>query len=161
GATGMVEEMKQTDSQEEHVNELKAMCQLGRAAIPVDRGRCWQRRKRQQQARIRHRAVDFYHARQQQGTTLDAVARSLSLYPRTLRQWDYACRNPARQPALLGRPVVRSELGQRSAVIGFLQQHGSWTSVATLRQAFPTMARAELANLAWRYRRVLHRRYHD
>jgi len=62
---------------------------------------------------------------------------------------------------LLGRPVSRSDIGQRQKVVEFLVQQGPTTAVSTLRGAFPAASRAELTHMLQRYRRVLRKRYHD
>ena len=128
---------------------------------PSHRRRWWQRPKRQLQARVRHRAVDFYRDQRCRGSTLAEVARRLRLCPRTLRHWHSACRQNPPMAALLGRPKARSDWRQRHQVIDVLKHHGPRIGVPALAELFPALARAELAELLLRYRRVLHRRYRD
>jgi transposase InsO family protein len=82
------------------------------------------------------------------------VAGWLDVTDRTLRRW---CRSGVfARP--LGRPVHHSAREARNAVIHFLDEHGPHVGVPTLRAGFPTMSRAELADLLTRYRRVWRRR---
>jgi transposase InsO family protein len=112
------------------------------------------------QARIRRRAVRFYQVRRRQGRSLGEIAGRLRLRARTLRHWDYAYRTENRRTALLGRPKARSEYRQRQNVIEVLKAEGPQLGVPSLCGLFPGMARAELAELLQRYRRVLRLRYH-
>jgi len=157
----VVEEVSNVDSEVEHVNEVKQLCQpaQGRAGTAARR-RWWQRPKRQLQARIRRRAVQFYRVRRQQGQSLGEIAGRLRVRARTLRYWDYTNRTDNRRTAMLGRPKVRSEYRQRQKVIEVLKAEGPQLGVPALRGLFPGMARAELAELLQRYRRVLRLRYH-
>jgi putative transposase len=75
---------------------------------------------------------------------------------RTLRSWrDLECA----APHLLGRPLLRSSRDQRNEVIHLLDEIGPHLGVPTLREHFPTMCRAELAELVQRYRAVWRERH--
>jgi transposase InsO family protein len=113
------------------------------------------------QARIRRRAVVFYQARKRYGCRLGAVAKRLRLKPRTLRHWDHQSRQFSRAVALLGRPKIRSGVRERNQVIDFLKHEGPHVGVPALQTSFPHLARAELADLLTRYRRVVQERYHE
>jgi transposase InsO family protein len=79
------------------------------------------------------------------------VATQLHLKPRTLRLWQ------AYQPVdlvLRGRPLACSPVAVRNDVIAWLDEAGPALSLASLRQGFPEMARAELEDLLVRYRRL-------
>ena len=94
------------------------------------------------------------------GWTCAASAALLDLCPRTLRQWQAEHRLFPREVLLLGRPLSRSPREQRNEVIALLDELGPATGLPTLRACFPAMARAELADLLRRYRRVW-RHYHE
>jgi transposase InsO family protein len=87
---------------------------------------------------------------QAHGWLRPAVAARLVVSARSLRRW---ARAPARLPAR-GRPVVRPALAVRQEVLTKLAEWGPRVGTARLREAFPTVARAELADLRDRYRRV-------
>jgi transposase InsO family protein len=61
----------------------------------------------------------------------------------------------------LGRPTCRSSPGRRNGVIAWLDELGPAIGVPTLQAGFPWMARAELADLLRRYRRLWRRRHHQ
>jgi hypothetical protein len=86
-------------------------------------------------------------------------AACLGLSVRTLREWEGASATVSLALALRGRPVVRSERAQRTAVLGLLESVGPGVGLAVLRGQFPEMPRAELADLLRRYRRVWQRRH--
>jgi transposase InsO family protein len=88
------------------------------------------------------------------GLSLPETANLLHLAPRTLRYWYDDFRIKAPQIHLLGRPTLRSPLADRTEVLDVLDELGPATSVATLRECFPLMPRAELEDLVKRYRRV-------
>jgi hypothetical protein len=51
-----------------------------------------------------------------------------------------------------GRPVVRAGRAQRPAVLGWLVEVGGRTGVAALRERFPAVRAAELADLRRRFK---------
>jgi transposase InsO family protein len=63
------------------------------------------------------------------------------------------------QAHALGRPCQRSAPKQRNEVIALLEEVGPALGVPSLRDCFPTMARAELADIVKRYRRVWRHRH--
>ena len=58
------------------------------------------------------------------------------------------------QVHVLGRPLLRASVEERNQVIDLLDELGPATGLPTLRDCFPALARAELADLLRRYRRV-------
>lgn len=88
------------------------------------------------------------------GYTQAEAAQFLNLCPRTLRQWQAACRHDALRVQFLGRPLCRAPVHERNQVIDLLDELGPATGLPCLRQAFPTLARAELQDILKRYRRV-------
>jgi transposase InsO family protein len=78
----------------------------------------------------------------------------LHLSERTLRDWrhDGICPCWAARP--LGRPILVASRAQRNAVFELLEELGPGIGLATLRAAFPGMARAALDDFLRRYRRV-------
>jgi len=153
--------MNQPLAQETHMQHLQECCRLSSVPSPRRRGHRGQQAKRLLQAGIRGRAVDFYRWRRQHGGSLAEAAQRLRLAPRTLRLWVAHARQPAQAALPLGRPVRRADVRQRHAVLDLLRHEGLRLGVPALRQAFPGMLRAELADLLRRCRRVVQQRYHD
>jgi transposase InsO family protein len=118
------------------------------------------RRGRQPSARqclqqdIRRQAVACYHALHEEGLTLEQCGRLLQLAPRTLRAWDQDCRAATLDLAAVGRPLVRSPLPVRQAILDYLKLTGPGIGVPTLQEHFGAVTRAELADLLARYRAV-------
>jgi hypothetical protein len=115
------------------------------------RGWARQRPRRQAEATARDRVVVAATWAQAHGWQRPVVAARLAVSARSLRRWS---QGPARLPAR-GRPVVRPALAVRQEVLAKLAEWGPQVGVARLRTAFPTVARAELADLRERYRRVV------
>ena len=115
------------------------------------RGRARQRPRRQVAAAVRDRVVAAAAWAQAHGWRQPVVAARLAVSVRSLRRW---AQGPARLPTR-GRPVVRPALAVRQEVLAKLAEWGPRVGVARLRTAFPTVARAELADLRDRYRRVV------
>jgi hypothetical protein len=88
----------------------------------------------------------------EQGCDRQAAARLLGVQTRTLRRWEQASRGDGLQPRPLGRPVGRSPRTRRSEVLRVLAERGPGVALASLREQFKDMARAELADLLKRYR---------
>jgi transposase InsO family protein len=86
------------------------------------------------------------------------VANWLHLPLRTLGSWRHHLDHTGPLP-LLGRPLLRSTGDQRNEVIHLLDEVGPHLGVPTLRECFPTMARAELEDLVCRYRAVWRQRH--
>jgi transposase InsO family protein len=111
---------------------------------------------------VRNHVTDFSNWTAEQGWTLDRIADLLHLSPRTLRHWHYDAQRQLLVPRLIvprGRPLLRSPVYERNAVIDMLDHFGPATGIPTLRESFPNMPRAELEDLLRRYRRVCRRRY--
>jgi transposase InsO family protein len=122
------------------------------------RGFARQRRARERESLLRGHIVELTLWTSTLGLSLPETANLLHLAPRTLRDW----RNDLDLPSLhlLGRPTLRSPRADRTAVLDVLKELGPATSVATLRDCFAWMPRAELEDLLKRYRHVWQRRYH-
>ena len=145
--------------EEEHVRRLR---EWGSAVPPKlterRRGLARQRDRRQHEHVVRRHVAALAQWTQRLGWTCRAIASRLRLAPRTLRQWQADLRDPCWHAQPLGRPTRRSSPRQRNAVIGLLDELGPALGVPTLRACFPSMARAELADLVRRYRRVWRKR---
>src|SRR5262249_53705515 len=79
-----------------------------------------------------------------------AVAARLTVSARSLRRWSRGA-----APAARGRPVVRPAVAVREAVLAKLAEWGPRVGVGRLREAFPAVARGEVAGPRGRYRRGL------
>jgi hypothetical protein len=86
-------------------------------------------------------------------------AACLGLSVRTLHEWEDASATGSLMVARRGRPVMRSERSQRTAVLEVLGSVGPGVGLAVLQGQFAPMPRAELADLLRRYRRVWRRRH--
>lgn len=117
----------------------------------------WPRRQREQT--LRSSIVLLANWTADLGWTLPQTAATLALSARTLRQWRYELQRDSLQVHALGRPVLRSSRHERNDVIALLHELGPATGVPTLQACFPTMPRAELADLVRRYRRVWRRQH--
>jgi hypothetical protein len=111
------------------------------------------------QQHIRQVAVDCYHPLHDQGLTLAPCGQALQLPPRTLRAWDADGRAEPLRLLPVGRPVTRSPLPVRQAILDYLKLTGPGVGVATLQDHFGDVARGELADLLARYRAVYRARH--
>jgi len=139
---------------------MKRLHDLVHPSPPVaGRGLARQYEQRQRETLLRHHVVALADWTAQRGWSLAATAQRLHLAPRTLVHW-YEHGGFAVAPLVpWGRPTMRSPRAQRQAVLEVLDELGPATSVATLRDGFPAMARAELDDLLRRYRRVWQQRH--
>jgi putative transposase len=130
------------------------------APSPTRRGRHARRlRDRRRQDLVRRHAVAVAADIAAVGYTTTEIADLLHVTARTLRQWRHAG-IPARDSIrLIGRPASRSAPEHRNAVIHYLDLYGPGVGLPLLREAFPTMARAELDDLLTRYRRAWRHRH--
>jgi transposase InsO family protein len=126
------------------------------SAAPARRG--WRRKRdqRREERLARRRAAAASQRVAAGGVSWTKIAGWLHLAPRTLRSWRRL--NADTPPKLLGRPLQRSPRELRNEVIHLLDTVGPHLGVPGLREHFPTMARAELADLVRRYRRVWRKR---
>lgn len=113
-----------------------------------------QREQRQREQTARRRAAEAGRSLFDLGWAWHTIAGLFHIAGRTLRQWCHDLLHFVQPPPLLGRPRSRSPRGARNAVIDLLDELGPGVGVPTLRECFPTMRRAELADLLTRYRRV-------
>jgi transposase InsO family protein len=123
------------------------------------RGPAKQRRRCEREQRLREHIVDFTRWTRAEGWRAGALAELLELAPRTLRKWHYDLERGRLRLSPLGRPVLRSAPAQRNEVIGVLDEFGPRLDLPLLLTHFPHMARAELADLVRRYRRVWRQRH--
>ena len=146
--------------EEEHVKRLHDLCQPS-SSPPANnrRGPAVQLVCRQREYELRGNVASLLNWTQSRGITFSQTAGRLRLAPRTLRQWRRAWREASSQPLPLGRPCLRAPRALRNEVIALLDELGPATGVPTLRDCFPTLARAELEDLVRRYRRVWRKRH--
>jgi transposase InsO family protein len=121
------------------------------------RGYARQRLARERDSILRRHIVDLTCWTLNRGLSLPETADLLHLAPRTLRHWFDDLRLKA--PRALGRPTLRASRADRSEVLAVLDELGPATSVATLRDCFPSMPRVELEDLVKRYRNVWRKRH--
>jgi putative transposase len=130
-----------------------------RGAAARRRGPGWQRTTRELEEGVRGQAVTLSGWLEARGLDLGARAAALGVLPRTLRDWEARWRSGRSEVRVLGRPVQRSPVAWRNEVVELLEELGPGVGVATLRESFPAMCRAELEDLLKRYRRVWRARH--
>jgi len=128
---------------------------------PKKRGLTAQQPRRLVECDARSRAVACCHWLRGRGQGLSAAAARLGVAPRTLAHWDQRWQVDRLGVRGRGRPCRRSNRETRNAAIELMVTTGPSLGLPTLRAAFPTMARGELADLKRRYRHVLRKRYKD
>ena len=106
------------------------------------------------QQEVRLGAVDCAHHLGQRGQTQEDCGRLLHVSPRTLRYWEQLSRTQMISLVPVGRPLERSPLPVRQAILDYLRVTGPGIGVPTLEEQFPDVCRAELADLLRRYRAV-------
>jgi transposase InsO family protein len=119
-----------------------------------------QRCERSGEQLARRHAVAVERLLLEQGCSHWRAAGYLELSPRTLRDWrhDLAINPVSFHP--LGRPIHAATVAQRDEVIRTLDEMGPGIGLPTLRDLFPELARAALADVLRRYR-VLWRHLHQ
>jgi len=141
---------------EAHLARLQEMLRIATApqeAPPRLRGLQPSARQGLEQG-IRQEAVACYRTLHEEGLTLAQCGQLLHLAPRTLRAWDHACRSKTLRLVPVGRPLTRSPLPVRQAILDYLKVTGPGVGVPTLQDHFGEVARAELADLLAQYRAV-------
>ena len=124
---------------------------------PARRGFAGQRHAREHEQTVRLHVVwagcDLHEA----GWHWTDTADFFHLAPRTLRNWRHDSTGTSLRNVPLGRPVQAASRGERNNVIHFLDEWGPAVGLPTLQTMFPTLARAALADILSRYRRVWRR----
>ena len=144
-----------------HLGRLQVLCSTAQpaAAAARRRGSYWQQPRRCLEEQVRQQGVAFRQWVADQGLTRVESAAWLGIAARTLRDWEQRLRTATAVVPARGRPVPRSELAARGAVLELLQAVGPGVGLAVLAGQFPTLPRAELADLLRRYRGVWRRRH--
>jgi transposase InsO family protein len=144
-----------------HLKRLQVLCSQASTAAPPQRprGSLWQQPRRHLEQEIRVEGVAFRQWAAASGLSRIDSAAWLGIAARTLRDWEQRWRTATAVVPARGRPVLRSELAARSAVLELLASVGPGVGLAVLAGQFPGLPRAELADLLRRYRRVWVRRH--
>ncbi|MEE9236039.1 MAG: hypothetical protein V3U28_11430, partial [Candidatus Acidoferrales bacterium] len=103
---------------------------------------------------IRIGALIFRRWTERFGLTRGQAARKLGICAHTLGSWGQAWRENRLRPEPRGRPAQRPQRSIRSAIIAEFDERGPGVGVPTLGSMFPDVARAELEELARRYRQL-------
>jgi hypothetical protein len=127
---------------------------------PPRRGVAGQRLQRDAEQTTRRHVVAAGGDLHDAGWLWADTADFFHLTPRTLRSWrkDWSLTGLRLVP--LGRPIQAAGRDERNDVIHFLDEWGPGVGLPTLQMVFPQLARAALADLLARYRR-LWRRLHQ
>ena len=147
--------MSQENTQAGHLERLRQVGELPcHEAKKRRRGNCRCGPRRRLEAEVRRQGASFAQQARQRGWTLAEAAERVGLSQRTLRDWQGRNRQDDREIRLLGRPLHRATPARRNEVIAALAEAGGGLSVPHLQQHFQDVARAELADLRTRYRRL-------
>jgi transposase InsO family protein len=144
------------------MNRVRDCCHAAQGEERRDerRGDVWQARQRQREQQLRVQLAGLCDWAVAEGYRRLHLAALLAMSPRTLRDWRQRAVLETRASPL-GRPVIHSSYVERNAVIALLDEVGPRIGLPALRDCFPQMQRAELADLLRRYRRVWRKRYHE
>ena len=124
---------------------------------PPRRGFAGQRLEREHEQTVRRHAVEAGLELLAAGWRPPQAADFLHVAARTWRDWRHDL-SQAGSPVLpLGRPTQAARPEERNDVIHLLDELGPGIGLPTLRTIFPTLARAALADILVRYRRVWRR----
>ncbi|HEV3257530.1 MAG TPA: DDE-type integrase/transposase/recombinase [Gemmataceae bacterium] len=136
-----------------HLERLRQRPQAAALPGPRPRDPVWQRAQRQRDEQVRAGAAAFWQQLRDEGLSASAAAAVLGVPARTLRQCQA---DEAHQSAVafLGRPHVHGPAEEADAVIAFLNGHGPYVGLPTLRAEFPDLTRAELQDLLGCYRHL-------
>lgn len=118
------------------------------------RGAFEQQPEREQDNAVRRQAAVVGRVLLGLGWAWSRIGDFLKVADRTLRHWCWKLVDRIGPACPLGRPRLRSGREERNAVIDVLDELGPAVGVPTLRQLFPAMSRAELAELITHYRPV-------
>ncbi len=126
---------------------------------PPRRGIAGQRRQRDAEQTTRRHVVAAGGDLHDAGWLWADTADFFHLTPRTLRAWRKDWSLTGLRLAPLGRPIQAAGRDERNDVIHFLDEWGPGVGLPTLQTVFPQLARAALADLLARYRRLWRRRH--
>jgi len=129
------------------VNHLRQQCHPPLTDEGPPRRGTGQHAPRAHERRVRLHVLDVSRQVVAQGWTWARTSALLHLSPRTLRDWrhDFAHEHLEAHP--LGRPIRAASRAQRNEVIHLLDDLGPGIGVPTLREVFPELARAALADV--------------
>jgi Integrase core domain len=162
-ALGRFREALSQEEERRHLERIQEHARLQQQDMPKRRSRrraqAWRQCRRQLQRRVRAHVVEASQQLCALGCKFAEAAQRLQVNQRTLRHWIKEQARAPQQAASEGRPRKPSTPAQRNTVLAFLNDEGPAVSVPTLRQHFPDLARAELADLQQRYRAVWRQRH--
>jgi transposase InsO family protein len=142
-------------SEATHLGRLRRAGELHRhEAGERRRGPHRQLPRRRLEAEVRRQGASFAREAKRRGLSIAQAGDRLGISGRTLREWRGLNESGALQMRLLGRPLERPGPARRNEVITALAEAGCGVSLPWLRLHFPGVARAELADLRGRYRRL-------
>jgi transposase InsO family protein len=121
-------------------------------------GSTWQRPRRELERRVRRAAVAVRRLFARHQVSRGEAAGILGVSAATIRSWEDAWRTDRLQSRPRGRPVTRSPVGRRNAVLAAFRGEGGHVGVAPHRSRFPGVPRRELEDLMRRWKRARGRR---
>lgn len=139
-----------------HLERLRQRVTGSSSSTMPPRDPSWQQPRRLLDQQIRADVSRFAQRLRTEGVRATEAARLLDLPARTLRDWQRDLRS-ALPPTPLGRPHRRCDAEQADAVIAYLNAHGPHVGLPSLRAAFATAPRVELADLQAGFRHLWER----
>jgi transposase InsO family protein len=136
-----------------HLDRLRQRVTGSFSSTTPPRDPSWQQPRRLLDQQIRADASRFAQRLRAEGVRATEAARLLNVPARTLRDWQRDLRS-ALPPTPLGRPHRRCDAEQADAVVAYLNAHGPHVGLPSLRAAFATAPRVELADLQAGFRHL-------
>jgi hypothetical protein len=118
-----------------------------------------QHEERESERAVRRSAVATSRWLSRRGLPESESSRRLGLSRQTLLRWRSSWGEDHLASRPVGRPAERPEPWHRNLVLEVLWTFGPSITEESLQRIFPTIARAELRELRWRWRTVGRRRY--
>lgn len=147
--------------EEMHVKRIKVALE-SRNERPGRRRRGFssQRLRREAERFARKDAITIRRLTLLQGGTNREAAASLEISPRTLSDWGMKWREDRLREKPRGRPLKQTGPIRRGEFIEVLNGQGPQTGLRPLKVLFPDMARGEILDVLWRFRRIFVRKNH-
>ena len=145
--------------EEMHVKRIKVALE-SRHVRPGRRRRGFssQRLRREAERCARKDAITIRRLTLLQGGTNRDAAACLEISPRTLSDWERKWRQDRLREKPRGRPLKQADPLRRGEFIEVLNGQGPQRGLRPLRVLFPDMARGEILDVLWRFRRIFARR---
>ena len=128
------------------------------AAEQHRRGMAGQRKRLESRREIQKAAVAVWRWGRMRHTDEATLADQVGRSPRTMRRWARSWNEMRMAVQPRGRPPDRPGRERRSEILAYIVKQGPAIGLPTLRQRFPDVAKGELIETQWRFRRVWKKR---